>query len=570
MKGPRAIGKRDTEAIRRDAEVAGVDTARKQIARHGATTALEAGRCRSRLAAEAETASREAERATHAVSQRQEAGVADMEQWRKAAEQHHRTATEVEVATTLRLALEAAAAEDRLRKRQGAQELMQELKHRAAAAEAEHVAALTRGAIAVLMRDTVTWAQSQPAWANGHACNADGAGAAMERHRTVTPTRFHTSGRPMDFIGRLVAPGEEGGKGHMETSLQLEPTVAARAARLPRGLRPPDPAASGTDKCVAWKEEGQMWWPGAGAAAGEANKTGAAQTGAPRSSKHGGRKSGGTISDQARQRTERSRLRALERQVEAAECRRRENDRQQQAEQGAGRKQGPPATGEAQTAPDGTSTTAEDTGAPGPEGQQGRLQQHVQDRLNSGDGRGSWARQAAHAALAGEEDEQELTDAQQADEETELAEAMEEETRLEAGRDEQRRAAQELQLEMEEMEATEMTQEVTSMQQQAQEQEEAERAAALAERITEQQKAVTQARRAVAEAREEAKERLRQLGTPQRAAREEARRTSADAKYSGVQYWEDMSPQLREAIARSAALRIGYDIAQMNRRPLRC
>ena len=95
------------------------------------------------------------------------------------------------------------------------------------------------------------------------------------------------------------------------------------------------------------------------------------------------------------------------------------------------------------------------------------------------------------------------------------------------------------------------------MQQQAQEQEETERAAALAERITEQQKAVTQARKAVAEAREEAKERLRQLGTPQRAAREEAQRTSADARYSEVQYWEDMSPRLREAIAGSAALRIG-------------
>ena len=105
-------------------------------------------------------------------------------------------------------------------------------KRRAAAAEAEHVAALTRGTIAVLMRDMVAWAQSQPAWANGHARNADGAGAAMEQLHTVTPTRFRTSGRPVDFIGSLVAPEEEGGKGHMETSLQLEPAVAARAARL--------------------------------------------------------------------------------------------------------------------------------------------------------------------------------------------------------------------------------------------------------------------------------------------------------------------------------------------------
>ena len=163
-----------------------------------------------------------------------------------------------------------------------------------------------------------------------------------------------------------------------------------------------------------------------------------------------------------------------------------------------------------------------------------------------------------------------FTDAQQADEEAELAEAMEEEMRSEVGRDEQRRAAQELQLEMEEMEATEMTREMASMQQQAQEQEEVERAAALAERIAEQQKAVTQARKTAAEAREEAKERLRQLGTPQRAAREEAQRTSADDKYSEVQYWEDMSPWLREAIAGSAALRIGVRHRAMEQATPRC
>ena len=90
------------------------------------------------------------------------------------------------------MALEAAAAEDQIRRRQGAQGLLQELKCRAAAAEAEHVAALKRGSIAALMRDTVKWAQSesQPAWANGHAHNADGAGAAIERLHTVTPTHF--------------------------------------------------------------------------------------------------------------------------------------------------------------------------------------------------------------------------------------------------------------------------------------------------------------------------------------------------------------------------------------------
>ena len=156
---------------------------------------------------------------------------------------------------------------------------------------------------------------------------------------------------------------EEGGKGHMKASLQLEPAAAARASRLPRGLRPPDPAAPGTDKCVAWQEEGQMWWPDAGVAAGKANKPETAQAGGPPSSKFGRWKSVNTISDQARQRMERSRLGALERRVEAAEGRRRENDRQQQAEQGAGRKQGPPATGEAQTAPDENSATPENTGA---------------------------------------------------------------------------------------------------------------------------------------------------------------------------------------------------------------
>ena len=55
MKGPRAVGKRDTVAIRRDADHAGVDTARKQVAQSGAAVALEAGRRRSQLAMEAET-----------------------------------------------------------------------------------------------------------------------------------------------------------------------------------------------------------------------------------------------------------------------------------------------------------------------------------------------------------------------------------------------------------------------------------------------------------------------------------------------------------------------------------
>jgi hypothetical protein len=105
---------------------------------------------------------------------------------------------------------------------------------------------------------------------------------------------------------------------------------------------------------------------------------------------------------------ERSHLGALERRVKAAEGRRRENDRQQQAEQGAGRKQGPPATGEAQTAPDENSATPENTGALESDRQQGRLQQHEQDRINSGGSRRSWARQAAYAALAEEEGEQEL------------------------------------------------------------------------------------------------------------------------------------------------------------------
>ena len=324
------------------------------------------------------------------------------------------------------------------------------------------MAALTRGAIAALMRDTVTWAQSQPAWANGHARNADGAGAAMERLHTVTPTRFHTSGRPMDFIGSLVAPGEEGGKGHMETSLQLEPTAAARAARLPRGLRPPDPAAPGTDKCVAWQEEGQMWWPDAGAAAGEGqqDRDGAGWQAAQLedTGEGGPGDASPTRLDSVWNAAAWGHSSGAWRRRRAGVGRANDSSRRSR-EQAGNRAHRPPARHRRHRMK--TVRPQRTQEAHGSEGQQGRLQQHEQDRINSGSNRRSWARQAAHAALAEEEGEQELTDAQQADEETELAEAMEEETRLEVERDEQWRAAQEIQLEMEEMEAAEMTQEVS-------------------------------------------------------------------------------------------------------------
>ena len=184
MEGPRAVGKRDAVAIKRNAEQAGVDTARKQVARLGTDKALEAGRHRLRMATEAETRGRETERATRETSQRQETRTTDIENWRRAAEQHHHTAAEMEVATTLERALEAAAAEERIRGRQledaplvvhvsiwrtGTDDklqttecnILQAAERRAATTEAEHVAALTRGTTAELMRYAVAWAQSQ-------------------------------------------------------------------------------------------------------------------------------------------------------------------------------------------------------------------------------------------------------------------------------------------------------------------------------------------------------------------------------------------------------------------------
>ena len=567
MEGPRAVGKRDTVAIRRNAEKAGVDTARKQVARLGTDKALEVGRRRLRMATEAETAGRKAERAAHETSQRQEAGTTDVENWRRAAEHHHRTAAEAEVATTLERALDAAAAEERIKGRQledaplsvhvaiwragtddGPQttecNILRAAARRAATAEAEHVAALTRRAIAELMRYVVTWAQSQPTWTNGHARNADGAGSAEERFHNVTPTRFHTSGRPVDFIGSLVAPTEEGGKGHMETSLRLEPAAAARAAQLPRGLRPPDTATPGMDECVAWRKE-QMWWPNASATNGTNSGPEPGRTNASTSTSR--------VPERTRQHIERRRMRALELRVEAAERTRREGELQRRGERETGRKQGTPATDEAQTAPDGTDTHARDTVAFGAEEYQDWRKQNTRGAANTE----NQTEQAITTTMAEEGREQEPTDAQRADEEAELAGAMEEEARREAAWDEQQRTTQMLRLDMEEAEAVEMAQEAADMLQQAQEQEEMEQAAAMNERVAEQQSATTKERKAIAEADEEAKEQLQRLGTQQRDAREKAQRKAADAKYSDVQYWEDMSPQLRKAITRSAALRIG-------------
>ena len=295
---------------------------------------------------------------------------------------------------------------------------------------------------------------------------------------------------------------------------------------------------------MAWRKE-QMWWPNASATNGTNSGPEPGRTNASTSTSR--------VPERTRQHIERRRMRALELRVEAAERTRREGELQRRGERETGRKQGPPATDEAQTAPDGTDTHARDTVAFGAEEYQDWRKQNTRGAANTE----NQTEQATTTTMAEEGREQEPTDAQRADEEAELAGAMEEEARREAAWDEQQRTTQMLRLDMEEAEAVEMAQEAADMLQQAQEQEEMEQAAAMNERVAEQQSATTKERKAIAEADEEAKEQLQRLGTQQRDVREKAQRKAADAKHSDVQYWEDMSPQLRKAITRSAALRIG-------------